>query len=127
MDIQEKLRRVRGIDRIIIANKKLVDDLENMKDFIQNDTTRDTFENTAEIAKQQEIILKTIARDQAEMTEALRLINMLDMPLHRTLLTEHYINGKPWEVIAEEVGYSGAHTRRMSGEAIRELEEKLKE
>lgn len=55
---------------------------------------------------------------QSKITEA---INSLDDDDECTVMTEKYINGKTWEQVAEDNGYSWRTVHRIHGRALKKI------
>jgi hypothetical protein len=55
---------------------------------------------------------------------AMRIINKVDVPEYRSLLTHRYVCGKKWEQVADSMGYSYVHTvHRLHPKALKRLSE----
>lgn len=58
-----------------------------------------------------------------EITEEIEaIIASVNNGVHRTLLERRYILGQSWEQIAENLGYSPRHIKRLHGQIIEGLE-----
>ncbi|WP_313151867.1 hypothetical protein [Lacrimispora sp.] len=55
---------------------------------------------------------------QSKITEA---INSLDDDDECTIMTEKYLNGKTWEQVAEDNGYSWRTVHRIHGRALKKI------
>lgn len=71
---------------------------------------------TAELVKYRTEMLKRISR-----------IAALPNRLHVTVLTLRYVDGKRWEEIALDTGYSFRHITRIHGEALQEFARRNKD
>ena len=122
MSARDKLQEARQVDKVILVNQKLMLELEELRKIAE--ATGASPEAIQSLEDQKATVTEEIIKDQAIKTEALRIINTLDKPLYRAMLTEHYIRGKPWELIADDFGYSKSHIEKMHGWALKELEGK---
>lgn len=52
-------------------------------------------------------------------------ISKVPDPVHRRILSLHYLEGRSWEWIAVEIGYSYRHTTRLHGEALQAMDKIL--
>lgn len=52
-------------------------------------------------------------------------ISRIPDPVHREILSKHYLEGKSWELIAVEIGYTYRHTTRLHGEALQAMDKIL--
>jgi DNA-directed RNA polymerase specialized sigma subunit len=50
------------------------------------------------------------------------MIERLENPIHRIVLTDYYISGKTWDEVAAQIHYSRQHVMRIKKKAIREVE-----
>lgn len=76
------------------------------------------FEQMSEIEEQ----LNTKRTEQAEKQRRITAaINALDDDDECTIMTEKYINGKTWEEVAEDNGYSWRTMHRIHSQALKKI------
>jgi len=66
--------------------------------------------------------LKIIRQNELEEAKALELISRATNPIHRELLTLHYIDGYTWEQTAEKMHYS-EYIYRIRRAALKDIAE----
>ena len=60
----------------------------------------------------------TLADYAADLDELHEQINMMPDPLHRVILTDYYLLEKPFELIADKLGYSLARIHHLHADAL---------
>lgn len=60
-----------------------------------------------------------------KLTEILALIDLVSDERQKRVLTMHYIRGKPWQKIADEIHCDKRHVFRLHGLALVEINKKL--
>jgi len=66
-------------------------------------------------------LINILKNEQKKLNNIIKQLNELN-PLHKTILTERYINGKTLEEIAANIGYSYHRTCRINGDALNEFD-----
>ena len=66
-------------------------------------------------------LLNILAEEQKKINKILQQINKLS-PIHKTVLTKRYIEGKSLETIASEIGYDYYNTCKLHGKALNEFD-----
>lgn len=86
-------------------------------------TTEDKFTAYADYSRQLEERTAKLLCYRKKMHE---VIDKVDNPVYRALLTERYINCKTWEQVADDMGNSVRWIHRLQKRALKELEEAVK-
>lgn len=76
----------------------------------------------AKIDEKEQELAKKIEEHIEFKTKVVNEINALSESTLITVLYERYINGKCWEKVSEDIGYSWAQTHRMHKNALAEFE-----
>ena len=132
MNAKQWMKRARRtdeeIERLEEARERLEARLTSVTQSYEGDGVQSTkdphkFDRIAEIdsmISERKDELKSI------VDEILAMINSLPDQLQRIVLISYYINCKTWEQTAVDIGYSYMQVTRINGQALIEVEERLK-
>lgn len=133
MTVKSYLREVRKLNKDIEAKKRERDALYmsligtniKLKEIdVQTSIRGDAFgDKMAEVADYDRIIEDEILMLIKSQRQANAIINQLDKPEYRSILTDYYINAYKWEKVAEFNNYSIRAVYKIHGYALKELEE----
>lgn len=70
-------------------------------------------------------LLNILAEEQRKINKIIVQINQLS-PIHKTIITKRYIEGKSFETIASEIGYDYYNTCKLHGKALNEFDKLTK-
>lgn len=87
-------------------------------DVIQSTQNPYKFDYFVELVEQ---YMSLMNKRYKEQTEILKAINRSDKRVYRLILMKHYIDGKTFDVIAEELHLSDRHVKRLHGWALVEM------
>ncbi len=131
MKIKELLEKYGEIDSAINAKLEIIEELKCLATKVTasvfagsggNGHSDRVGKTTARIIDLETQINDDIDR-LVEITEKIEsVISVVDNSLHRTILERRYILGQSWERIAENLGYSPRHIKRIHGQIIESLE-----
>lgn len=136
MTAKEYLRQLRVIERQLKELLKERDELERAQTYLRSPRMDGDWVQTSPtgdppwmeyIIRMDELTLK-IAAKFVELMEKKDVINdhinSLD-PRYAELLYKRYVEGKRFDKIAREMGYSIDHVLHLHGEALREIQHKI--
>ena len=109
-ELREQLRK--ELARLTNATQNLSGDV------VQSTATPYKFDHYVEMVEQ---YLDLINKRHGEQTEILKAINRGEKQIYRLILMKHYIDGKTFEAIAEELHMSDRHVKRLHGWALVEM------
>ena len=136
MDAKEYLLQLRQLDNYIRQNQEMLDELRQEASGIdsinysrQRVKTGASVRSPAEDAAMKLHELScTLRKEIAEYANLKRLIisqiRSLENEAYSRVLYKRYVEYKPLEAIADEMGYSYAYTRHLHGWALKEFGEK---
>lgn len=131
MKIRLYKRRIRSLE---LELERLRDELEEVRSTWPDGQPHGT--GTSDPVGSKAGVIEKIEECEAEIRDArarayieqARLVMSIDRvkdPELNELLTLRYIEGRRWEEIAVEMGYSYRHTHRRHGDALREYERRM--
>lgn len=82
--------------------------------------------NIVLIIEQEKLIQEHMHNLLKALNEVRQLIGLVDKPELRVVLQMRYLNYKPWEQIAAELGYSWRQVHRLHGRALNAILTKCK-
>lgn len=132
MHVRAYLRNYRNLYRDIEAEKRRRDGLYSIVtgtgirydlDRVQTSPTGDKIDRVlSEVADLDKSITQNIEKLIRMQKRAKDMINLLDKPEYRAILTDYYINGYSWDMTADMNGYSIRHAKRIGDMSIRVIE-----
>ena len=139
MDAKEYLQQLRQLDNYIRQNREILGELRQMASGIDSiDYSKQRVKTGAparspaeDTAMKLHEISYTLRKEIAEYADLKRLIvgqiRNLESEVYSRVLYKRYVEYKPLETIAGEMGYSYTHLRHLHGWALKEFEKKYLE
>ena len=131
MTPKEYLNQAYWLDRRIDSKLEQLSELRNMAVKTTSIMTEDVVSHTRNVHSMQDVIAKIVDM-QAEInadidrlvdlkSEIMHVIKTVKNPEHQTLLELRYLCFKPWEYVAEQMGYNIRHIYRLHDEAVEQV------
>ena len=132
MGVKEFLNKIRKIDLLIDCKLEQVNELRSLlcggairydKDKVQSSVDPDSMTDiVAKIIELEQKINEDIDRLIDIKTKAREMIEMLENDREKVILYKRYFDGKSFEELAVECGYSWRQVHRIHGKALVNLE-----
>lgn len=126
--VKQYLSRLRALEAVITARKKLLDRLRKERTYlsgIQYDKDRVQTSSNGDVMRASDRLIDLERDIERKVTRAVRLretiiteIWAVETPQYVTLLLQRYVDGKRFEEIACDMGYSYVRITHMHGEAL---------
>ena len=79
----------------------------------------DSINRAIDLDKEADIAFNELAKLKAAFLETLK---KLDNPDEYDLMYKHYIEFKNWKTVANEIGYSESHTKRLHSAIVKKVD-----
>ena len=115
------LDRLRALDSLKTSIKSILP----TKDKVQTSGGGSRLENIiVEIDAKEELLQRHVHAYWKAEEEAKTLISLVENDMARAILSKRFLDGKKWEIIAMETGYTMEWTQRLKKRGVREIARK---
>lgn len=135
MRAKQYLLEIGSYRRVCVSLNEQIEDLRNQigglraiaydKDRVQVSPANRMEELIPKLIKIEAELTDALVKYNTEVLKRTQEISELSNPMHVTVLTARYCNGKKWEEIAVETGYTFRHILRIHGDALQAFERKM--
>lgn len=115
------IERLRELDSLKTSIKSILPRADVVQTSHSNDKLSDII---AEIAENEEILQRRVHKYLNAAEEAKLLISYAEKDMVRAILNKRYIDGKKWEIIAMETGYTMEWVQRLKKKGVQEIARK---
>ena len=131
MTVKEYLKQAFTLDKLIKARESQINDLRDKIGLIRNSTDGVKIQSSAKPNHMEDLIVRLLDMINNYEKDILRLIQLkteirnvienIDNPRYKLILTERYINFKRWEDIAADNNYSWQWVHKMHKKVLEKL------